>query len=148
MKIGTLHVDPTCHTLSLSSPCFSLCCTFAVMAPTPPEAPPVCRGRRGGRSRFPGRRASPSHPRRLPELATCLTPVYALPLLSFSFLCSPWTAFEQAHRLHPNPRAPLHGFQIHRNQSSTTFLASSSTPPSRASSTKSPGTEAFPAASH
>ena len=64
---------PTCQSLSLSSPCFSLCCTVRSNgAPSSPEAPTAMPCRRGGRSRFPGRRASPSRPRRLPELATCL----------------------------------------------------------------------------
>ena len=60
---------PTCHTITLPSPCAA---QGAVWRPRSPEAPTAVRCRRGGRSRFSGRRTSPSRSRRLPELATCL----------------------------------------------------------------------------
>ena len=73
-------MDPTCHTLTLPSPCAA---QFAVMAHRRlPKPPRRCACRRGGRSRFCGRRTSPTRPRRLPELATCLTSLCASP-------CSP-----------------------------------------------------------
>ena len=76
--------------MSVSLPLFSLFSPWAsqcaVMASDASRSSPLRRCRRGGRSRFPGRRASPSRPRRLPELATCLTSLCASP-------CSPSPSF-------------------------------------------------------
>ena len=47
----------------------------------------------------------------------------------------------------PISRAPLHGFQIHRTQSSTISLAPSSTPPTTATTPTSPGISDSPAVS-
>ena len=61
----------TCHSLNLFSPCAA---QFAVWRSTSPEA---VRGRRGASPRARPSVTPPSRPRRLPELATCLTPIYA-----------------------------------------------------------------------
>jgi len=77
------HMSVSLPLFSLFSPWASQC---AVMASDASRSSPLRRCRRGGRSRFPGRRASPSRPRRLPELATCLTSLCASP-------CSPSPSF-------------------------------------------------------
>ena len=84
----------------------------------------------------------PSRARHLPH--SRLHPSAPLLLLPWS----PWTESEQAHCLQPIPRASSHGIQIPRNRSSSMSLASSSTSPSRAPSTRAPGILGFAAVGH
>ena len=60
---------PTCQSLTSLLPVEH---SARYGAPSSPEAPTAVPCRRGGRSRFSGRRTSPSRSCRLPELATCL----------------------------------------------------------------------------
>ena len=110
--------------------------------------PSLCRCRRGGRSRFSGRRATPSRPRSSPELATCLAPSCASLSSPSPSSVSPWTTHEAPRARQPESRVSLHESQIHLNRSSSTFLASSSTSPSRAPSTRAPGILGFAAVGH
>ena len=85
-------MDPTCHALTSLLPVSPGDARFAVMAPTPPEAVAwpsrnvaACSAVGGiAKSTTPLSRA-----RHLPHF------FLRLALLSFSFLCSPWTASEQ-----------------------------------------------------
>ena len=83
---------PTCQSLSLSSPCAT---QFAVWRRRPPEAPRFCGiAVVEDDPVFPAgvvakSSTTPSRARHLPHFPLRLA------LLSFSFLCSPWTASEQ-----------------------------------------------------
>ena len=66
-------MGPTCHSLSLSSPCFSLCRTVRGMALGGLTKLPRCALPSWRTIPFSRPVSSPSRPRRLPELATCLT---------------------------------------------------------------------------
>jgi len=67
-------------------------------------------------------------------------------VLPFILPWSPWTEREQACCLQLNPRVPLHRFQIHRTQSSTTSLTPCPPPPILATTPTSPGIGVFLAA--
>ena len=79
MKIWSLNVGPTCQSLSLSSHYFSLCATVRSNGGEASRSlPPPCVS---SWRPIPVSRPSvtpPSRPRRLPELATCLTAFCAL----------------------------------------------------------------------
>ena len=62
-------MPPTCQSLTSLLPVEH---SARYGAPSSPEAPTAVPCRRGGRSRFSGRRTSPSRSRCLPELVTCL----------------------------------------------------------------------------
>ena len=136
---------PTCHSLFLSSPCFSLCRTNRGM-----EAD-VSRSRA-----WPSRSVAacsavgdvtksttpPSRARHLPHFPLRLVFLFS------SSLGSPLTALGAARARRPISRVSPHGFQIHRTRSSLTSLDSFPTPPNLAPSPISPGTGGFPAAGH
>ena len=67
------------------------------------------------------------------------SPFSLTPEFIFFLLCSTIVRVWATHVRRPNPRAPLHGSQIHRTRSSSTSLAFLSTPPSRSPSTRLPG---------
>ena len=136
---------PTCHSLSHTSACAAQCAVMAADA-----------SRSSRRCALPSWRAIPfSRPSSVAKSSTTPSRARHLPhsrlrlaLLSFSSLGSPWTAFETTRARRPDSRASLHSFQIHRTRSSSTSLASSSTSPLRAPSTRAPGILGFAAAGH
>ena len=97
-------MDPACHTLTLPSPCAA---QFAVMEAEAFPKLPRCALPSWRTIPFSRPVSSPSRPRRLTELTTCLTPIYDSPSS-------------------PSPPWVRHGWRLSSSRSPARFASSSS----------------------